>query len=248
MLKVMVVDDEAPARKRLRDLIERVPDLTLSAECVDGPSAVAAIREEVPDVLFLDVQMPEMDGFDVLQAVGTDVVRSVVFVTAYHEHALAAFDARALDYLLKPFTEARFLETVSRAREARLTDRAAWTGRIEALLAEVRPADSRLAVPSGGGVRFVDVDRVAWIESDGNYVVLHLEGERLRMRHTLKRMAERLERDGFIRIHQSYVVNTAHILELQPWSHGELVVTLRDGTSLVSSRTWSGALREMMGR
>lgn len=248
-LRALIVDDEGPARKRLRDLVAGVAALELVGECDDGPSAVDAIRALGPDVLFLDVQMPEMDGFEVLREVGVGAVPAVVFVTAYDRHALAAFDARAVDYLLKPFTEERFLDTVERVRAALRSDPADLVARLERLLAAGPGHDTppgRLAVATGTSVRFVDPADITWVEADGNYVRLHAPGQVLRTPSTLKAMAERLRPSGFVRIHQSYLVNRTCIRELQPWSHGEFAVVLTDGTSLVSSRTYSDGLRALL--
>jgi len=245
-LRALVVDDEAPARKRLRDLIAAEPGVTLVGECDDGPSAVSAIRALGPDVLFLDVQMPEMSGFDVLEAVGLEAVPSVVFVTAHDTHALAAFDARAIDYLLKPFTKARFREALDRVR-ARGDRGAGLTAEalLELLRTRVHPPQ-RIAVKDGARVHLVRPAEIDWVESDGNYVRLHVGAVEHRTRGTLRDMADRLAAQGFVRIHQSYVVNVERIRELRPWSHGEVVVVLESGKALVSSRSYAGALRDLL--
>lgn len=244
----IIVDDEAPARKRLRDLLNDEDDIDIVAECPDGPSAVDAILHHDPDVLFLDVQMPEMDGFEVLRAVGSDQAPTVVFVTAYDRHAVEAFEARALDYLLKPFTRSRFRETLERVRVTSRSarDRTLLSGRIEELLDAVRDEVRRIPVRTGSRIRFVDVGDVDWIEAAGNYVVLHVAGRHHRVRGSLKAFAARLDARRFVRIHHSYIVNLDRLQELQPWSHGEFVVILRDGTQLTSSRTYSDALRKVL--
>lgn len=249
-LDVLVVDDEEPARRRLRDLLAKEDGVRLIGECPDGPSAIDAIEEQKPDLVFLDVQMPEMDGFELLAALDPATLPAIVFVTAYDRHALAAFDAGALDYLLKPFTVDRFRETLGRVRERVRDAPEVLLERLESFLARERGAlrsgPERLAVPGESGVRFLDLADIGWIESDRNYVVVHAGGEAHRMRHTLKALIARLRPEGFLRIHQSYVVNASRIRELRPWSHGELVVVLDDGTSLVSSRTYTPELRELM--
>ena len=242
-LRALVVDDEAPARRRLRDLIASEPDVELVGECEDGPAAVEAIRSLEPDVVFLDVQMPEMDGFQVLDAVGLDAMPSVVFVTAYDRHALAAFEARAVDYLLKPFTRDRFCETLRRLRPGA---GAGLARGLERLLEDRRDRLERIPVKEGSRIRFVTPEEIEWIEADGNYVRLHAAEREHRVRGTLKAFAARLADHGFVRIHQSYVVNLDRVVELQPWSHGEFVVVLRGGKKLVSSRTYSGALRKLL--
>lgn len=247
-LRALIVDDEAPARKRLRDLIDVEPDLTVVGECDDGPSAISAIRALRPDVLFLDVQMPEMSGFDVLEAVGLEAVPSVVFVTAHDTHALAAFDARAIDYLLKPFTRARFREAVHRvrAREERAVTLTAEA--LRGLLRSRTHPPERIAVRDGAHVHLVRPAEIDWVESDGNYVRLHTGAVEHRTRGTLKSIADRLAPLGFVRIHQSYLVNIERVRELRPWSHGEVVVVLEGGKTLVSSRSYAGPLRDRLER
>lgn len=247
-LSAIIVDDEAPARKRLRDLLRDEGDVEVVAECQDGPSAVEAILRHGPDVLFLDVQMPEMDGFEVLRAVGSDQVPAVVFVTAYDRHAVEAFEARALDYLLKPFTRRRFRETLQRVRSTSKSapDAKGLDERIEELLGAVRPEVQRIPVRTGSRIRFVDMNDVDWIGGAGNYVILHVAGSEHRVRGSLKGFAAKLDARRFVRIHHSYIVNLDRVRELQPWSHGEFVVILQDGTQLTSSRTYSDALREAL--
>ena len=248
-LSALIVDDEAPARKRLRDLLKTVPDVELLGECPDGPSAVEVILERRPDIVFLDIQMPEMSGFDVLRSVGPDGVPAVVFVTAYDRHALEAFDARALDYLLKPFTEARFNESLDRVRRVvggGDAERDELRARLARLLEAGVGAVDRIPVRKGDKIRFVPVDDVIHIEASGNYVRLHTDdGEHL-VRGSLKSLAERLEDRGFVRIHNSHVVNWACVEELETWGHGEYQVTLRGGARIVSSRTYGPQLRRML--
>ncbi len=247
-LSAIIVDDEAPARKRLRDLLRHEDDVEVVAECSDGPSAVDAILRHDPDVLFLDVQMPEMDGFEVLRAVGSDQAPAVVFVTAFDRHAVEAFEARALDYLLKPFTRSRFRETLQRVRSTSrsVPGTESLGDRIEELLGAVRPEVLRIPVRTGSRIRFVAVDDVDWIEGAGNYVILHVAGRQHRVRGSLKGFAAKLDARRFVRIHHSYIVNLDRVKELQPWSHGEFVVILQDGAQLTSSRTYSDALREVL--
>lgn len=247
-LSAIIVDDEAPARKRLRDLLRDEDDVEIVAECPDGPSAVDAILRHDPDVLFLDVQMPEMDGFEVLRAVGSDQAPAVVFVTAFDRHAVEAFEAGALDYLLKPFTRSRFRETLRRVRStSRSVPGSESLGdKIEELLGAVRPEVLRIPVRTGSRIRFVAVDDVDWIEGAGNYVILHVAGRQHRVRGSLKGFAAKLDARRFVRIHHSYIVNLDRVKELQPWSHGEFVVILQDGAQLTSSRTYSDALREVL--
>lgn len=249
-LRAAIVDDEAPARRRLRTLLAREDDVVIVAECADGPAAIRAIEEERPDLLFLDVQMPEMNGFDVLREVGARTVTAIVFVTAYDSYALQAFDAHALDYLLKPFANARFADTMERARRiiAREDDQA-FRERIEALLdgGGIPAADERadrIPVRTGGRVVFVRPDEIDWIEGAGNYIRIHAGAAEHIVRDTLKGIGERLG-PRFIRIHHSRIVNADRIRELRPWSHGEQVVVLHDGTRFTSSRGYGDALRRL---
>lgn len=274
-LRVVIVDDEAPARARLRALLAREPDIAIAGECSDGPSAIEAVRASKPDLVFLDVQMPEMDGFQVLRELGADPP-GVVFVTAYDRYALRAFDAAAVDYLLKPFTNARFRDALDRARQA-ISARHDRTlrRRLEALLAETRTGAA--APPPGGGqstthaaqhvpepgsepaglgrriavrgddrIQFIEPGEIDWIEGAGNYVRLHAGGRQHLVRETLKAMARRLDPDRFLRIHNSHIVNLDRVRELRPWGHGEYIVVLQDGTRLASSRSYSADLRRLI--
>lgn len=243
----VIVDDEAPARRRLRDLLKAVSDIRVVAECSDGAEALVAIEEHHPDVLFLDVQMPELSGFDVLEVIGADGVPAVVFVSAFDRHAVEAFDRRALDYLLKPFTTDRFEDTLERIRATLDRRPDDLTARVEAVLAERRRSSGRLPIRVGGGVRRVRIDDILWIEADGNYARLHTTSGELRTRATLHSLESRLDSRGFVRIHRSYVVNAAHVTELSPWTHGERTVRLADGASLTSSRSYRDSVAGLAG-
>jgi len=245
MIRALIIDDEEPARRRLRELLEEVDAITVRAECADGHEAVEAIESERPDLIFLDVQMPEMDGFEVLATVEPGLIPVVIFVTAYDHHAVEAFEARALDYLLKPFSRPRFDDALDRARERLAEPAGNHAEEVDRLLDERGPP-SRIAVREDRRIRFVEVASIDWLEADGNYVLLHTGEEVHRIRATLKRTVERLEPAGFMRIHQSYAVNRARITELQPWSHGEFAVVLESGKSLVSSRSYNDRLRKML--
>jgi two-component system LytT family response regulator len=243
----VVVDDEAPARRRIRDLLADVDDIELVAECSDGAAAVAAIEVHRPHVLFLDVQMPELSGFDVLEVAGADAVPAVVFVSAFDQHAVEAFDRRALDYLLKPFTTERFEDTLERIRTTLRRRPDDLTARVEEVLAERRIATGRLPVGVDGGVRLVRFEDIRWVEADGNYTRVHTAAGEIRTRATLSSMHDRLRSAGFVRIHRSYVVNAAHVVELAPWTHGERTIRLVDGASLVSSRSYRDEVARLAG-
>lgn len=258
-IRAILADDEPLARSRLRSLLAREPDVELVAECADGDATVAAVRAHRPDVLFLDVQMPGRDGFGVLEALAGEPLPQVVFVTAYDQHALRAFEARALDYLLKPFKQARLAETVRRLRE-RLAPRPGaapapapapapdLARQLRELLAEVRPPApaptlSRLAVRTNERVLFVRVPDLDYLESAGNYVVLHCGKENHVIRETLAALESQLP-PGFLRISRSVIVNLDRVKELQAMAAGEHVVILRDGRSLAMTR----GLREVEER
>jgi two-component system LytT family response regulator len=255
-MRVVIVDDEPLGRLAVRQQLEGLPGAEIVAECGDGASAVEAIVREAPDVVFLDVQMPGLSGFDVLERLGSEAVPAVVFVTAYDRFALRAFEAHAVDYLLKPIDPDRFGEAYARAalaveREGR--ERA--TGRLEALLALLakRPRETpapleRLVVREDGRLHFVAVAAIEWVEAAGNYVKLHVGTGQHVMRQTVERLAARLGPERFVRIRRSALVNIAAIRTLEPYGKGSYVVFLRDGTKLVSSRYAGEALRRLAER
>ncbi len=248
-LTTLIVDDEPLAREGLRLLLDRDPDVTAVHEARDGREAVAAIRETRPDLVFLDVQMPEMDGFEVVREIGPDLMPAVVFVTAHDGYAIRAFEINAVDYVLKPVTEARFQTAVDRAK-ARLSTSPVEdasrqiVGLLEAIAAPRRYV-KRLAARSAGRVVFVDLDTVDWMEAAENYVELHV-GQSSNLIHVaMNAIEEVLDPDQFMRIHRSTIVNVERIRELQPGAKGEYVVTLQTGVRLRSGRTYSNRLRAL---
>ncbi|MGE0443920.1 MAG: LytR/AlgR family response regulator transcription factor [Vicinamibacterales bacterium] len=250
-IRTLVVDDEPMARERVLALLRQEQDVEVIGECGDGSEAVSAIQQQSPDLVFLDVQMPGCTGFDVIQNVGADRMPTVVFVTAYDEYALKAFEVHALDYLLKPFGKDRFQETLRHAREALDHRRAGELGRrLLALVHDVKPEpqrQDRLIVKSGGRVFFLRTEEIDWIEAAGNYVRLHLGEESHLFRETMNNMEAKLDQRRFARIHRSRIVNVERIRELQPWFNGEYVVILRDGTRLTLSRNYRERLQEHLG-
>jgi len=251
-IRTLVVDDEPLARERVMSLLQQEVDVEVVGECSDGTEAVSAIQEHSPDLMFLDVQMPGCDGFQVIRNIGPDRMPTVIFVTAYDEYALQAFEVHALDYLLKPFSKDRFLQTLRHAREALEHRRAGDLGRrLLALVQDVKPEPQRverLVVKSGGRVFFLRTDEIDWIEAAGNYVRLHLGAESHLFRETMNRMEARLDSRRFSRIHRSRIVNTERIKELQPWFNGDYVVILRDGTRLTLSRGYREKLQQRLGK
>jgi two-component system LytT family response regulator len=244
-IRALIVDDEALARERVRTLLAGSPGVTVVGECRGGRDAVEAIVERRPELVFLDVQMPDLDGFQVLEAVGDDLP-AVVFVTAYDEYALRAFEVHALDYLLKPIEPDRFARTLARVRETlgdtndrRLQDL------LDALATRDLPLD-RLVIRTRGKVSFLKPSEIDWIEADGKHVKLHVGRETHVVRQQLKRLEPRLAPHGFVRVHRSAIVNVDRIKELEPWFHGEYVVVLKDGTKLTSSAAHSEALHRII--
>jgi two-component system, LytTR family, response regulator len=250
-IRTFIVDDEPLARQRLRQLLEREVDIELAGECADGRQAVAALRQHRPDLVFLDVQMPVLDGFAVLEELGAERMPVVIFVTAHDRYALRAFEVHALDYLLKPFDRDRFCKALDRARaQFQQTQSQDVNQRLLALLADVqetrKPLD-RLVIKSAGRVCFVRTAEIDWIEAAGNYLRLHVGRDVHLLRETMSRLELRLDPRLFPRIHRSTMVNIERIRELQPAFHGEYVVVLRDGTELTLSRGYRDRLQELLG-
>jgi two-component system LytT family response regulator len=251
-IRTLVVDDEPLARERLASLLSAEPDIDLVGQCRDGEEAVAAIQDHAPALVFLDVQMPQMNGFEVIEAVGTDRMPIVVFVTAYDQHALKAFQVRALDYLLKPFDRERFTAALQRARTQIERDETGDLGRrLMALVKDLRrdqPRAERLVVKSGGRLFFLRADEIDWVEAAGNYVRLHVGSTAHLLRETMNAIEGRLDPEKFFRIHRSRIVNMERIQELQPWLNGEYAVLLRTGTRLTLSRGYREKLQERLGK
>jgi two-component system LytT family response regulator len=242
MMKILIVDDEALARERLRGLLSTEVDVEIVAECESGYEAIAAVERLHPDLMFLDVQMPELDGFQMLARLASTPMPLIIFVTAYEQYALQAFEFHALDYLLKPFDAERFQrafrhvrQTIERQLQSEIT------ARLAALLDELPQSQkylSRLVVRSGGGVRLLPIESVDWLEAQGNYVQIHSDGQVYSVREPLKSLEKALNPEHFLRIHRAFIVNIQRIQELQPWSSGEYTLILRDGTRLFSSRSY----------
>lgn len=247
-IRTVVVDDEPLARERIRTLLADEAGIEIVAECGDGAAAVDAVFRNRPDLLFLDIQMPEMDGFEVLEALGRERLPAVVFVTAYDEYALRAFDVHAVDYVLKPIEPDRFRTALARVRD-RLTRSLPTDDRLAALLDRQRaerPRPARFVVRQGDRLSFVRAEEIEWIVSAGNYAKLHAGGRVHLMRGTLTAIEMRLDPDAFVRIHRSVIVNLDRIATVEPYFHGEYVVIMKDGTRLTSSRSHSASLRARM--
>jgi len=251
-IRALIVDDEPLARQRLRRLLQDEPDVEVTGECADGGEAVAAIRAQRPDLVFLDVQMPVLDGFGVLEALGIENLPAVILVTAYDRYALRAFEYNALDYLLKPFDRDRFRKALERARahvgsDKQREEAEQLLGAVEEFKGEGKSLD-RLVIKSSGRVFFLRVEELDWIEAAGNYVRLHVGKEAHLLRDTMNSLEARLDPKRFLRIHRSTLVNIERIQELQPLFHGDYVVILRDGTQLNLSRGYRQRLQEIFGK
>jgi len=250
-IRTVIVDDEELARDRIQTLLEQQPDVEIVGVCTDGPSAVETIDRTQPDLVFLDVQMPGMNGFEVVDNLERTKLPAVVFVTAHDAHALKAFEIHALDFLLKPFDQTRFEKALERAR-GQLTQSKGTTildSRLVSLLEELheeRKYSERLIVKSSGRVFFVRTEEIDWVEASGNYVKIHTKSDAHLLRESMKNMEAKLDPKTFVRIHRSAIVNIDHIKELEPWFHGEYIVIMRDGTRLTASRVFSDRLSALI--
>lgn len=247
-IRALIVDDEPIARRGIRQLLRTEPDIEIVGECADGREAVAAIEERHPDLVFLDVQMPLMGGFGVVEAVGVENLPAVVFVTAYDKHAIRAFEVNALDYLLKPIDPERFQKTLARARrQAGVSKEKRLDHQLSALLrsldelkaAGAQPAPpERVVIKEQGHISFLNTDEIDWLCAHGNYVQLHAGRETHLLRETVDGMERRLDPRKFVRLRRSIIVRAERIKELHPLFNGEYAVILKDGTRLQSSRRY----------
>jgi two-component system LytT family response regulator len=251
-IRTLIVDDEPLARERLRTLLQEQAEVELIGECANGRDALAAIKREEPDLVFLDVQMPELDGFGVLAKLGQEKMPAIIFVTAHDKFALQAFEVHALDYLLKPFDKDRFQKALRRALDHLKRDHAGeLKERLSALLGDLKSeskSPQRIAVKSSGCVIFLKIDDIDWVEAADNYVSLHIGTESHLHRETMSALEERLPPNKFLRISRSTIVNVDRIKELQPLFHGEYAVILRNGTRLTLSRSHRDKLDQLMGK
>lgn len=247
ILRVLIVDDEPVARRRLRRMLAAEPDITVAGECEDGRSALRTIASAAPDLVLLDVQMPERDGFDVLRAIPPAQMPAVIFVTAFDRYALRAFDVHAVDYLLKPFTPERLRAAIGRARE-RIANRTAASD-LAALAETLRPQGrylSRVTIPSSSRAVVVDLGDVDWISAEDNYVRLHARGRHYLRRGPLKALERQLDPASFVRVHRSALVRIDRIAEIHAAGHGDGNLVLRDGTTLPLSRTCRERVRRAL--
>lgn len=254
-IRALIVDDEPVARRGIRLSLQGEKDVEIIGECGDGLEALAAIREHQPDLVFLDVQMPLLDGFGVVEALGTERLPAIVFVTAYDEHAIRAFETGALDYLLKPFERERFQKTLARVRRQILNpDSDDFNRRLDALLqnftagrrgGQSQPLE-RITIKEAGRIFFLGVSEIDWIETQGNYLKLHAGGESHLLRETMDGIEGKLDATRFLRIRRSTLVRVERIKELQPLFNGEYTIVLQDGTRLSSSRRYRKNLDSLL--
>ena len=250
-LRAIIVDDESLARTALLRLLKHERDINIIGQCGDGESAVHAIRQMRPDLVFLDVQMPEMDGFQVVESIGPGQMPATIFVTAFDRYAIRAFDSNAVDYLLKPFSPDRLARALARARDR-------WLGRQDkdaaerlfSLLGSRLQSDyvQRLTVASNGRILFVPVADIDWIEAEGNYARLHVSRKIYDVRETLQALMEKLDPREFTRIHRSTIVNLQRVREVQPWFQGSHIVVLQSGEELRMSRYQRAAVQRLLGK
>jgi len=244
--RALIVDDEPLARERIRTLLRDDPDIEIVSESDNGAEALRAIERWNPDLIFLDIQMPELNGFEVIEHLDSARMPVIIFVTAYDQYALKAFEVCALDYLLKPFDRERFERALGRARAELDRRRAGQVNeRVLKLLSEIQQGRKhldKLIIRQGGRVFFLRTDEIDWIEAAGNYVRLHAGKDEYLYRETMTKLEARLNPDRFARIHRSTIVNVERIKELQPWFRGDYMIVLGDNQKLTLSRTYRSRL------
>jgi two-component system LytT family response regulator len=263
-IRTLIVDDELLARTRIRNLLRDKREFQITGECANGKQAMAQIEQQQPDLVFLDVQMPDLDGIGLVKAIAaaisTEHLPVIVFVTAYDQYAVRAFECHALDYLLKPFDDERFEKTLEWARTQIQRDQVHQFGERMMTLLEDYPGKhlnpsataprhrSQLMVKSGGRVLFVKADEIDWIEAEGCYARLHTGRQSHLLRETMSALEAQLDPQAFLRIHRSTIINRERIRELQPQSHGEYTIILHDGTQLRLSRSYRDKLSALFGQ
>jgi two-component system LytT family response regulator len=246
--RVLIVDDEALARKLLAEMLEPKAEVEIGGEAANGTTAVQEIGRLEPDIVFLDVQMPELDGFGVIEALG-DNLPAIVFVTAYDEYAVRAFDVEALDYLLKPFDGERVMRALERALtrvSSRETERIARAARRIVERSGLPPTRrSRIPIHVDGSVRFIEAGSIDWVEAEGKSVRIHRGAETIRTRQAISDLEDALAPLDFARVHRSALVNVAAIQEIQPWFHGDYVILLRNGAKVTSGRSYRDVVKSL---
>jgi two-component system, LytTR family, response regulator len=251
-IRALIVDDEAVSRRRIKQLLSELPDVEVIGECRNGREAVAAIRTSSPDLVFLDVQMPRMDGFDVIQEIGTGQIGAVIFVTAFDQFALRAFEVHALDYILKPFDRARLYQAVERAKvQIKNAQAGMLNQRLQSWIEECRVEThrrNRLEVKSGGRTIFILAKEIDWVGAANNYLELHVARETHLLRGTMSQLESQLDPTKFARIHRSTLVNISRIKEMKPLFNKDHILVLNDNTQLTVSRTYYEPLLSILRR
>jgi len=251
-IRTLIADDESLARKRLRELVQHDTEIEIVAECANGSETLTALRRFRPDLVFLDIQMPGLDGISLMEAISQEWSPMIIFVTAYEQYAIKAFDLQALDYLLKPFDRARFTQALQRAKErSQARQEREVNKQILELLTEIKEKPrylDRLVIKNNDRVIIVKIDEINWIEAEGNYVRIHYGKQSALIRETLSRLASQLDPHKFPRIHRSRLVNIERIQELHPWSHRDYRILLADGTELTLSRNYREPLSQLLGK
>jgi two-component system LytT family response regulator len=248
-LRALIVDDEPPARSKIRKLLEREGKVEVVGEAADGVEAIERALELRPDLLFLDIQMPRADGFDVLREIYPQVKPMIIFTTAYDQYAIRAFEVEALDYLLKPFTSARLNEAVERAMK-RKNEQRDMPARLARLLENWKPSTAplqRILVRNQGAIYFVPAREIEWIEAEEKYVLLHTRGQSHMVRQNISSLEDRLKGAGFVRIHRSYLIQLEALQQLANSSHGDYVAVLKSGVRLNVGRNYRETLLAAMG-
>jgi two-component system LytT family response regulator len=242
-MRVLIVDDEPLARRGLRRLLESEAGIEIAGEAGSGTAAIEAIETLKPDLVFLDIQMPEMDGLTVVETIGPDRMPPVIFVTAYDQYAINAFDVNAADYVLKPVDPERFHRAVDRVRKQRSDD---LEERLRRVLASARPRTERLVVRSTGKIQFVNIEDIDWINAEDNYVRIHAAGKTYLMRETVSGIEQRLDATTFVRIRRSTIVRIDRIHEIKPLLNGTFELVLHDGTRVTSARRFREAVESLL--
>ena len=251
-IRTIIVDDEPLACRRIQRLLRADEEIQVLAICTNGEQAVEAIHQHQPHLLFLDIQMPGMDGFEVLEAIDKRKLPQIIFITAYDRYAIQAFEVHAVDYLLKPFDRERFEKALDRAREfIRHNQQTNISRELEALRDEIRLKPKyldRLVIKTGGRIYFLKSHQIDWIEAQGKYVAIHSGKESHLLREGISSVEGDLDPRKFVRIHRSTIVNIERVNELNPWFHGDCKITLQDGTELMLSRHYRQRLDDLLGR
>jgi len=246
MINALIIDDEPLSREIIREFATVHPDLKIMAECQDAHEAVRAIEKYHPDLLFLDIQMPEINGFELLTML--DAIPYVIFCTAYDEYALRAFEVNAVDYLLKPIVQDRFDQAVERVR-GQFKKNIFETERIDKLLQNLQPQQKyldRLLVKDSGKIILLRVDEIQWVEAAEDYVNLHTDQGNFLVLQSMSSLGKKLDPQKFVRIHRSYIINLEVIVQMVPWSNGRMKCTMKDGKEIVLSRAGSRKMKELM--